>query len=214
MNGVISVMFFVFVAGMLLRVSVVGRVTRHLADGRPADSRRNAGLRGPCAKYCLCDALSLHCRAVSSKVMPTVHPFQTDDARLRPIHEKVLARERLSEDDALALYRTGDILAVGWMANSVRERMHGDKTLLQRKPSSESDQRLRCRVPACVRLAERKTLRVPTPWPWRKHSRPRLPDIARRSRSFTSSADCIRIFRSSIFLILFPASSSAFRKSI
>ena len=26
------------------------------------------------------------------------------------------------------LYRTGDILAVGWMANLVRERMHGDKT--------------------------------------------------------------------------------------
>jgi 2-iminoacetate synthase ThiH len=31
-------------------------------------------------------------------------------------------------NDALALYRTGDILAVGWMANHVRERMHGDKT--------------------------------------------------------------------------------------
>jgi len=40
------------------------------------------------------------------------HLFQTDDPRLSAIHEKVLARERLSEDDALALYRTGDILAV------------------------------------------------------------------------------------------------------
>ena len=54
------------------------------------------------------------------------HPFQTDDARLRPIHDKVMAQERLSEDDALALYRSGDILAVGWLANHVRERMHGD----------------------------------------------------------------------------------------
>jgi len=60
--------------------------------------------------------------------MSTVHPFQTDDARLRPIHAKVIAGERLSSDDALALYRTGDILAVGWLANYVRERMHGDKT--------------------------------------------------------------------------------------
>jgi aminodeoxyfutalosine synthase len=60
--------------------------------------------------------------------MYKLHPFQTDDARLRPIHAKVLARERLSDDDALALYRTDDILAVGWMANSVRERMHGDRT--------------------------------------------------------------------------------------
>jgi aminodeoxyfutalosine synthase len=57
-----------------------------------------------------------------------LHPFQTDDPRLRPIHNKVQAGERLDGEDALALYGTGDILAVGWMANSVRERMHGDKT--------------------------------------------------------------------------------------
>jgi aminodeoxyfutalosine synthase len=56
------------------------------------------------------------------------HPFQTDDARLKPIAGKVLARERLNTEDALTLYRSGDILAVGWMANHVRERMHGDTT--------------------------------------------------------------------------------------
>jgi len=60
--------------------------------------------------------------------MPSSHPFQTDDLQLQPIYEKVLARVRLSADDALGLYRSGDILAVGWMANHVRERMHGDKT--------------------------------------------------------------------------------------
>jgi len=54
--------------------------------------------------------------------------FQTDDSRLHPIREKVLARERLSPEDALTLYRTGDILAVGWMANHVRERLHGNNT--------------------------------------------------------------------------------------
>src|SRR5450755_5156908 len=54
------------------------------------------------------------------------HPFQSDDARLKPIADKVMAQERLSEEDAFALYRSGDILAVGWMANHVRERMHGD----------------------------------------------------------------------------------------
>jgi aminodeoxyfutalosine synthase len=54
--------------------------------------------------------------------------FQTDDPRLRPIHERVLARERLSAEDALTLYRTGDILAVGWLANHVRERLHGNNT--------------------------------------------------------------------------------------
>src|SRR5579863_5258244 len=60
--------------------------------------------------------------------MVPMHSFQTDDTRLAPIHKKVLARERLNSDDALALYRTGDILAVGWLANQVRERLHGDKT--------------------------------------------------------------------------------------
>ncbi len=54
------------------------------------------------------------------------HEFQTDDRRLVPIAKKVLAGERLQTSDALTLYRTGDILAVGWLANSVRERLHGN----------------------------------------------------------------------------------------
>ena len=55
------------------------------------------------------------------------HSFQTDDPRLGPIHDKVLAGERLNLDDGLVLYGTSDILAVGWLANLVRERLHGDK---------------------------------------------------------------------------------------
>jgi aminodeoxyfutalosine synthase len=55
------------------------------------------------------------------------HPFQTDDARLPAIKDKVLVGKRLNETDALTLYRTGDILAVGWLANYVRERLHGNK---------------------------------------------------------------------------------------
>src|SRR5271155_2793093 len=56
------------------------------------------------------------------------HSFQTDDPRLQSIHAKVMDGRRLDAAAAVALYRTGDILAVGWMANHVRERMHGDKT--------------------------------------------------------------------------------------
>jgi len=52
--------------------------------------------------------------------------FQTDDPRLAPIAEKVLAGKRLDASDALALYRSGDVLAIGWLANHVRERMHGN----------------------------------------------------------------------------------------
>src|SRR5271154_717266 len=53
-------------------------------------------------------------------------PFATDDARLQPIAEQVLAGERLSFDDGLVLYRSADILAVGWLANFVREKLHGN----------------------------------------------------------------------------------------
>lgn len=56
-----------------------------------------------------------------------LHAFQTDDARLNPLYEKILAGERLSAEDALALYQSKDILALGWLANHVRERMHGDR---------------------------------------------------------------------------------------
>ena len=62
------------------------------------------------------------------KRMAGPHPFQTNDPRLERVYEKVVACRRLSANDALALYRTPDILAVGWMANHVRERMHGDRT--------------------------------------------------------------------------------------
>ena len=56
------------------------------------------------------------------------HIFQTHDSRLEPIAAKVMALERLSAEDGLALYSTSDVLAVGWLANHVRERMHGDAT--------------------------------------------------------------------------------------
>ncbi len=52
--------------------------------------------------------------------------LQISDARLKPIAEKVLAGERLSFDDGVALYRTHDLLAAGWLANHVREKLHGN----------------------------------------------------------------------------------------
>lgn len=51
-----------------------------------------------------------------------------EDRRLLPILEKVQRGERLTADDGLLLYRTGDLLAVGYMANIVRERLHGNVT--------------------------------------------------------------------------------------
>ncbi len=51
-----------------------------------------------------------------------------EDARLEPVLAKVEAGKRLTCDDGLLLYRTPDLLAVGYMANRVRERKHGNVT--------------------------------------------------------------------------------------
>ena len=65
---------------------------------------------------------------VEMSTKPAAAPFRTLDPGLEPIAAKVLAQERLSAEDGLALYATSDVLALGWLANHVRERMHGNVT--------------------------------------------------------------------------------------
>ncbi len=50
------------------------------------------------------------------------------DPKLEPIAAKVNTGERLSFDEGVALYRTHDLLGVGYLANQVRERLHGNTT--------------------------------------------------------------------------------------
>ena len=54
-------------------------------------------------------------------------PRITDES-LRPVADKVTAGERLSFDDGVALYRSPDLLGVGWLANRVREKLNGNET--------------------------------------------------------------------------------------
>ncbi|MGA8036950.1 MAG: aminofutalosine synthase MqnE [Candidatus Acidiferrales bacterium] len=54
--------------------------------------------------------------------------LQITDMRLEPVANKVLAGERLRAEDGLALYQSNDLLAVGWLANYVRENKHGNLT--------------------------------------------------------------------------------------
>lgn len=53
---------------------------------------------------------------------------QFEDSRLEPIRAKVAAGERLGTEDGLLLYRTPDLLGLGWLANTVREKLHGNVT--------------------------------------------------------------------------------------
>jgi aminodeoxyfutalosine synthase len=50
------------------------------------------------------------------------------DRRLEPLAAKVLAGERLSFEDGVIVATSDDLLAVGRLANHVRERLHGDVT--------------------------------------------------------------------------------------
>src|SRR6202521_806286 len=49
-----------------------------------------------------------------------------NDGTLKPIADKVLAGERLNAEDGIALYRSPDLLAIGWLANFVREKRYGN----------------------------------------------------------------------------------------
>jgi aminodeoxyfutalosine synthase len=46
---------------------------------------------------------------------------------LMDIYDKVVHGERLSYEDGVRLYHTADLSAVGYLANLVRERLHGDR---------------------------------------------------------------------------------------
>ena len=49
------------------------------------------------------------------------------DPELLPIYHKVVGQERLSREDGLTLYHSTDLLGVGYLADLVRRRLHGNK---------------------------------------------------------------------------------------
>jgi aminodeoxyfutalosine synthase len=51
-----------------------------------------------------------------------------EDKKLEPILKKVQAGQRLTWEDGVTMYRSCDLLTLGYMANLVRERLHRDVT--------------------------------------------------------------------------------------
>ena len=70
-----------------------------------------------------------------------------EDRRLKADYEKVEAGERLSYEDGVTMYRSGDILALGYMANLVRERKHGDTTYFNVNRHINPDRCVRGQLP-------------------------------------------------------------------
>jgi hypothetical protein len=112
------------------------------------------------------------------------------DQRLKPIADKVFAGERLSIDDGIRLYRSPDLLAVGWLANYVREKKHGNVTYfnVNRHITASS-----------APLAGIPTRRGRTTSPWKKFTP--APNRARAKARWnsTSWAACTQICRLNIF---------------
>jgi aminodeoxyfutalosine synthase len=50
------------------------------------------------------------------------------DPYLTEIRDKLESRERLDAEDGIRLFQTHDLLGLGWLANRVREKLHGNKT--------------------------------------------------------------------------------------
>ncbi len=53
--------------------------------------------------------------------------IQFSDKNLEAVHKKVINQTRLSREDGISLFCTGDLTGLGMIADSVRKRMHGDK---------------------------------------------------------------------------------------
>ena len=51
-----------------------------------------------------------------------------EDSSLQPLADKVWAGERLSFEDGVTLYKSHDLLALGSLANHLREKLHGKRT--------------------------------------------------------------------------------------
>jgi aminodeoxyfutalosine synthase len=65
-----------------------------------------------------------------SSVLETISAVAPTDPRIAPIAEKVLAEERLSRADGIALFESNDLLAIGALADWVNRRKNGDRVFL------------------------------------------------------------------------------------
>jgi len=88
------------------------RAAAGLTDGRAA------------ALFVATHEASVHCR--SSISAPARMNYTLIPQEVRPLAEKIEAGARISENDALKLYRSNDLNALGMLANVVRERKNGN----------------------------------------------------------------------------------------
>jgi aminodeoxyfutalosine synthase len=62
----------------------------------------------------------------------TLHENEIISTELKKIADKVLFRERITDDDCLLLFEKASLGFAGSLANTIRERLHGNKTYFNR----------------------------------------------------------------------------------
>jgi aminodeoxyfutalosine synthase len=62
----------------------------------------------------------------------TLHENEIISTELKKIADKVLFRERITDDDCLQLFEKASLGFAGSLANTIRERLHGNKTYFNR----------------------------------------------------------------------------------
>jgi aminodeoxyfutalosine synthase len=82
-----------------------------------------------------------------------VSEFQLLDPALEPIAARVVAGERLTRDDGIALYASADLLGIGQLADHVRRRINGDRVhfMVNRHINPTNVCRNRCKFCAFAR---------------------------------------------------------------
>src|SRR5687768_7185094 len=65
-------------------------------------------------------------RSIESLLVNEKHPL------IKRVGEKVIANERLSQEDGILLFEKASLSFTGALANFVRERLHGDRTYFNR----------------------------------------------------------------------------------
>src|SRR2546422_11300087 len=65
--------------------------------------------------------------AIPHSAFRILRPMTARDPALSPIAEKVERAERLTHDDALALFHSPDLLTIGRLADQANRRRNGDR---------------------------------------------------------------------------------------
>jgi len=134
----------------------------HQIEGRETSSKLKANSHefagaGNCHVSRARLPLYLSCRSTICR-HNNLHAFQTDDPQMQAVSKNVFARERLNRKmrSRLSLRRNS---AIGWLANIVRERMHGNVAYLKTSTGISIPTMSDGRVTDSVRLAANKILR-------------------------------------------------------